>query len=778
MARSPFSTNKKQLNKTRSFKNIVPISLTIPYRGSSDTKTSEFDVSQLVHRKCKKKLEVIEHRSSYIRKFCQKAHEYANSGKSSQTIAGYYDCLKTYLSFCDSLNLNAFTKEGYLKYAGNDGELRRRVKIYEPSQKLWEKEDGQEIGIREASANYIVSMLTKALTWCGLPCEQWKLLHRPYSKRRFSSRKPYTQQEERMIVPRLRDLFFGLASQLIAIKKGELQEPEILYVSINFGEYEENLEFTTSLYTNKGRVNSGSAFNLAMGAAYHLLCYFTSLNDSVVRSIAHPITICVDSRDKSLKTVKITGFKARANKLVEATLTNESDFSFDIDKKDGVLFIKTLAELSSLYGSSNRLLFQLDNKKEESNKFELNIVNQRLISYLNLITPHRASVLPWFKELLYSYFEGKYIELTKTTNHLGRSLVKKRVLPINNKSIITQGILHTSYCILSCYSDIRLKGILIPLTYSKIDKNGNIKISFSYRCGNKGHFVIPARDKCVIQRIELWAKNRAERQSKSLPKYLLKVGNDDISTQWEGLAPISATLMGRWGIKSGEYFISLSSGAFRATTAIDEYEDNGLSHLRNLLQNALSTLNKSYVNGNPETNKSIICQSVMILENIAAGDSLELAKEQTRIQLGIPMLTYNEWLEAKSKTNPNGIACNGIQDMKTGNSTQKKTNKKIGKNLPCAEFDMCYKCKSARSIDEPQALYKLISFIDVLRESLNQYPHANQSVIEKIEAFECTLDSASEEPYEEAMRLFKRNGRHPRVTSDHATLSIYRRDLS
>jgi hypothetical protein len=98
----------------------------------------------------------------------------------------------------------------------------------------------------------------------------------------------------------------------------------------------------------------------------------------------------------------------------------------------------------------------------------------------------------------------------------------------------------------------------------------------------------------------------------------------------------------------------------------------------------------------------------------------------------------------------------------------------MGVKLPCAEYDMCYKCKSAKAVDEVQAVYKLISFINALKEVLDQFPDAKEEVFEKIDAYEYTLDGASTSVYEEAIALFNKNGCHPRVSINHAILSIYR----
>ena len=73
-----------------------------------------------------------------------------------------------------------------------------------------------------------------------------------------------------------------------------------------------------------------------------------------------------------------------------------------------------------------------------------------------------------------------------------------------------------------------------------------------------------------------------------------------------------------------------------------------------------------------------------------------------------------------------------------------------------------------------QQIYKLISFIEALKEVLDQFTDAKEEVFEKIEAYEYTLDGASTNVYEEAMAIFNKHGRHPRISINHAILSIYR----
>ncbi|MBF4349325.1 hypothetical protein EAY19_25110, partial [Vibrio anguillarum] len=143
---------------------------------------------------------------------------------------------------------------------------------------------------------------------------------------------------------------------LIAAKEKNTPLPEALPIIIALGEYEEVVSIPTSLDSKWGgtskngtNINARAAFNLTMGAAYHLMCYFTSLNDSNIRNIAHPIKVHTEERDKSLQVVKISSYKPRADKEVDALLVGEQ---FDVDKRDGVKFIRLLERLSKLYGNS------------------------------------------------------------------------------------------------------------------------------------------------------------------------------------------------------------------------------------------------------------------------------------------------------------------------------------------------------------------------------------------------------------------------------------------
>lgn len=779
MAKSKIARQTNSVKRVRNSQNVVPLNLTIPYKNMISNKLTQLDVSHLLHLGCNKESEKIDSRTVFIRRFCEKANQYVSNGNSARTCGASYETLRSYLVFCDAVDVDPFTESGYLKFAGNDGELRHRIRMFSPSKRLWEYNHGDELGIKESTAPSLLSSLRGALDWCGLPSSDWAFLHRGFSGEN-TPYKGYSEEEENLLVTQLSHLFFTLAPQLIAAKENNTPLPETLPIVIALGEHEELVSIPTSLDSKSSKtskngtnVNYGAAFNLTMGAAYHLMCYFTSLNDSNIRNIAHPIKVHTEERDKSLQVVKVSSYKPRANKEVDALLVGEP---FDVNKRDGVKFIRLLEQLSLLYGNTDdgsELIFTLNNNADVNQTFNLKDINKKLVNQLHLLSRYRASNLPWFKELFYAYRNKQAITLKQVVNHLGRSVVHKETRE-TTKAIAGQGATNSAYCILSCYTDLALKGILLPLSYSEKDSDGNVTVSFNYRNGMCGFFKVPASDFALIKDIEQYANEKADKQPKKYERLLLARTVNDTPKDWEGISPISSALMKTWSVEPNHYYISLQSSRWREMTSNQAYAEGGIQSAQSLLQSTKETLNRNYLNGHPLLNKLILSQGLEVIENLDNETSIEQAKDVVVKRRGIPILSYDEGerMRAKdAKPNPNGLFCNGQQAISDGKNTQRETNYAIGINLPCAEFDMCHKCQSAKAVDDVEAIYRLISYIDVLKESLEMYPDTKGDIHEKIEQFEYTLDGASDDVFVGAMERFNTQGRHPRVSLDHTLLS-------
>ncbi|EAR54787.1 hypothetical protein SKA34_20927 [Photobacterium sp. SKA34] len=781
MAKSKIARQSNAVKRVRNSQNVVPLNLTIPYKEVKSNQPKSFDVSHLLHLECDKKKQKISSRTEFIRRFCKKANQYVSNGNSAATVKVAYDSLRSYIAFCDAVDVDPFTESGYLKFAGNDGELRHRIKMYHPSKRLWEYNHGDEIGIKEASAGNQLSAFRSALDWCALPVADWARHHRGFTGQ-STPFVGYSEPEEKLLVARLSNVFYALATQLIAAKENNTPLPATLPIVIALGEHEEVVQIPTSLDIKAGgskkdgtAVNHAAAFNLTMGAAYHLMCFFTSLNDSNVRSISHPVKVHIEERDKTLETVRVSSYKPRANKEVDALLLGET---FDVDKRDGVKFIKLLERLSKLYGNTkdgDPLLFTLNNAANVSDSFNLREINKKLVNQLHLLSPNRAGNLPWFKTLFYGYRNQQAITLKKTVNHLGRTVVHKKVEAIAKTGAV-QGATNSAYCILSCYTDLPLKNILLPLTYSEKDSDGYITVSFNYRNGLHGCFNVPASDLALIKDIEHYANENADKHPKKYERLLLTRSSRGVPHDWEGISPISGQLMGTWSVEPNHYYLSLQSSRWREMTSNQVYADGGIQAAQSLLGNTLETLDRNYLNGDPRLNNVITSQGIEVLQNINDETNVEQAKAIVAKRRGIPILSHDEakkMREESIKTNPNGLVCNG-QQVIDGKNTQRATNHALGLNLPCTEFDMCHKCQSAKAVNETEAIYKLISLIDALKDTLNMYPDAKSEAHEKIEQFELTLDGASDTVFEEAMSKFNTQGRHPRVSIDHAILTLGR----
>lgn len=781
MAKSKIARQTNSLKRVRNSQNVVPLNLTIPYQDSRSNKPMQFDVSHLLHLGCNKESKKIDNRAVFVRRFCENTNKYVSNGNSAHTVKSTYENLRSYLVFCDAINVEPFSETGYLKLAGNDGELRHRIKMFTPSKRLWEYNHDDELGIKESTASTLLSKLRSALNWCGLPVSDWALLHRGFSGEN-TPYKGYSEEEEELLVTRLSHLFFTLAPLLIAAKENNTPLPEELPIIIVLSEHEEIVSIPTSLDSKRGvtskngtTVNISAAFNLTMGAAYHLMCYFTSLNDSNIRDIAHPIKVHTEDRDKNLQVVKVSSYKRRANKEVDALLVGEP---FDVNKRDGVKFIRLLELLSKRYGNSedgSELIFTLNNNADANHTFSLAEINKKLVKQLHLLSPYRAGNLPWFKELLYAYRNQQAITLKQVVNQLGRTVVHKEVQAIV-KHKAGQGVTNSAYCILSCYTDLPLKGILLPLTYSEGDCDGNVTVSFNYRNGMGGFFKVPASDLALIKDIEQYANEKADRQPKKYERLLLtRTVSNNTPDDWEDISPISSELMNTWSVESNHYYISLQSSRWREMTSNQAYAEGGIQGAQSLLQSTQETLEKNYLNGHPLLNKVILSQGLEVIENLDNETSLEQAKDVVAKRRGIPMLSHDEGKRMRAegaKNNPNGLVCNGQQAISDAKNTQRETNYAIGINLPCAEFDMCHKCQSAKAVDDVEAIYKLISYIDVLKESLDMYPDTKGDIHEKIKHYEYTLDGASDDVFVGAMVRFNTQGRHPRVSLDHALLSL------
>lgn len=99
--------------------------------------------------------------------------------------------------------------------------------------------------------------------------------------------------------------------------------------------------------------------------------------------------------------------------------------------------------------------------------------------------------------------------------------------------------------------------------------------------------------------------------------------------------------------------------------------------------------------------------------------------------------------------------------MQHASSQKKKGIIEEGQDITCYQYDLCVFCKSAKLVDDPYAIYKLLSFLDALSEAIDQYPERASVIQLKINRFQANLDGLPLETVEQAEDLLEEKGRYP-----------------
>jgi hypothetical protein len=736
-------------------------------------------------------------------------HQLANNisrmlrdGAAHRTIDTYLVELRRYIQYCDHTGVDPFTRNGFQSYCGNDGELWRLVRIArEPKPFLFMYEDGEKLGITESSAQARRASVANVLELCGIFSVKWRSGFRVFKSVHVPN-KPYSEKEMRVILRRLQLFFFSLATQIIEYAEknpGKLPPDELIAeVDINNDgvSITKNISsFDSGAGDGEERVQVGSPFNRCMQAGYFLFSYYTSFNDSTITDVRHPIDIQVTEREgRIIRHAKVRGWKGRSNKFVDAMF---SDASVDIeslpeaegdsagyvssgliDKKNGAQFIKVLTKVSQLYQTEpHGKLFCLLGKDGTVQKYRYRY-DSDLSSILNILAEDRIRVVDHLIEAFYlAKDKAQKFSIDKVT-HPGGRYVRRRILPMDARGVGLMLVQYTAAAV-SCFTDYNLKNILIPLSFSPKNDDGNVTVSFNYLDGNAGSFDIPAKYQKFFEDVQCFAETRNPYKAKTnrpqnnprRPAFLIPMGMRCQTYQWDGLTPVKSSRVRDIGIALNQYFIGLTSARFRASTANAEYrsEDGGLT-VTQILQHQLQTMMTRYSNGHPDENAVITSQAMQVLEQIAKGDCLDDAKEKVRQKLNIPVLAHDEYVALRKPANINGIYCEGKPDIEgvvDEHVAAKNFARKMGLNdegldIGCYQYDLCVFCKSSKLVDDVEQVYKLLSFVECLEEAIDMYPDSVERLSMKVDKFNTVLEgNVSEETIRQAEERLLNDGRYP-----------------
>lgn len=723
--------------------------------------------------------------------------------KKNQTSQAYINrnlqTLKRYITFCDVKNLDPFCQAGYLAYAGNAGHLRHLVKAaIEPKTYQFQYENGEVCGLGEPAAYDTKMHLDKVLSLLDFDVSDWQATIKPFSRQINESTTPYTSSEWYALVKKTQFFFFSIANQLIDFKEKNPALPmpstmgNIVVDRIN------NCDITITVGGGNLQNGASTPFNQCMAAAYTLFAYYTAFNDTAIKDVRHPIKVITSKTEgRTSKIAQVRAYKGRSAKDVQALFStseehlheeaNDDTAGFiiaDINKRDkvgyanGIKFLETLRLLSKAYSDDpfDTLIYFLD-KNGEKAKVKISDALRKLSQHLNLLSERRGVLTEHLVKTYIDIVENNKMTIFKWIyEDDGSKIMNKQIVDLG-QTTSTKRTIPIAYAALSCMTDSPLRNALLPLDYSKKDDNGEITVTFKYLNGTESKFNVAAKYRSFLELVERYAaaKNplpsgRGSRSS-TRPAFLLPLGKASETYQWrEGETPITADMLSICGIGYGDYFLNINSRRIRVTHSDLEYtpEDNGRA-VQTVLQNTAATADKRYRNGHPTSNNKQISQGMLTLTHIANGKTRKEAVEQVKQELKIPVLEYETWKLRNQPTNPNGIVCDGEIDLATEKNWHHAARKFAedkgiitkGQNITCYQYDLCVFCKSAKLVDDPYAIYKLLSFLDALGESIDQYPERASIIQLKIERFQAHLDDLSLETLEQAEKLLEENGRYP-----------------
>ena len=283
------------------------------------------------------------------------------------------------------------------------------------------------------------------------------------------------------------------------------------------------------------------------------------------------------------------GYKGRANKEVSSTFTDQVDIdgtgisdyeeyvTAEVDKKDGIKFIKSLIELSQLYnpGVNQFLFYQLD-QSQNVRPIGPTIGKNTLPHLLGLYASQRKPVADYLIKLFYLVdIENKRVNVA-----LSQGVVSNKIIDVKSASTKKTYLDRIAYAAVRCLLDIELKDLLIPITYGDIDSDGKITLSLNYKSGRGVDIVIDSEYKPFFEALE----NRAlQYKTRNQDCYLFPIGHKGNLTQWEGLEFTKSSFLMKLGIGKGNYFLSLTAMKFRSTTSNNFYDPNDSGYSRTQL---------------------------------------------------------------------------------------------------------------------------------------------------------------------------------------------------
>ena len=261
---------------------------------------SEVDLSRLYFHLASFGQPKVEGRPQYVNKIAKGIQDKIALARSENTYAKAAISFRRYVMHCDTNGIEPFSKEGYLAYVGDEGELRRRAKINEECPLLlMQCDDGDELGISETTCSDHVHDIRTFLKLAEVHQPTWERCFESFATKERKLTVPYNSDETELAVKVLLRTFDALYTALLNHHQKTPNTP-----------LPKNIE--VDLKGGLGKLNlpklgvATSPFNICMAAGYALFSYYTGLNRDVALNTAHPIQFEKRKlRDKTINQISL-----------------------------------------------------------------------------------------------------------------------------------------------------------------------------------------------------------------------------------------------------------------------------------------------------------------------------------------------------------------------------------------------------------------------------------------------------------------------------------------
>jgi hypothetical protein len=689
--------------------------------------SANVDMSSFFYAHCDKLKAKKTDRVSYISIFIKNIRQAVEAGENNLTLYTQVNNLNYYLIYCDSMKFSAFTGYAIKAYYH---ELIRASKVYENRKSfLFQHSDGECLGFKKSTAKAIFSSLRFTMENCGCPAYRMTQNLAPIGSGDPNPNEALSRNERDIFLEKVQVYFFEIAAQLLALEGTEV--PAVISIQVDncpllIGSSRED---ATKKQKGKDFYSYAGPFNQAMQAAYYLLSFYSGFNDSQLSSLGRDIEI---DKSKSKSNHFYYNIKARkprsGGKLVKATIGGHVD-------KSSWKFLSTLIDISEKYDTTNSgLLIYSKSIEGEIKNIHPASYRARMMVDLFITADTAHLVTEYIASQFISVVQEKKRLLIQTTKSLIGSKVSKQWVKVTQPQKVAPDM---AFAVLAVISGLgsNIKDIQAGLDINKL-QHGKIQVTYKKQDAAEGSFVCDSKYYDFLVALEKYSAKVQKYPGPGYPKtsYLIPFGsNSSFITQWNGLCPNRlCEQLKKIGIRHGEYFLSLNSSRIRETYArISRQAGEGDDVVALILNNSLATVFKHYSTGNRDESRQVMHEALKVMHKIINGSDLQDAIERVLEELDIPVLSIHDPTYRKGKVNAAGFFCDGKNKPNSHKVTETRA-KRLGidtDNLPCFQYDKCIDCKSAKLVDDEDALYRSLSCAEAIASGAEYFPEQFEELI-------------------------------------------------